>query len=826
MRGRLPSSHRAHVSVQRHDSSEHTHSWRWRAAVAVALAMLAGTPAGAAAQAGPADTPGSSPAGGTYLGTGRQTDVSPPRLDEPVTIDGALDEPAWQRAALLTGFSKYSPVDGAPAERRTDVLVWYSPTALHVGVRAEAAPAEVRATLADRDRLDTDDRVLVFLDTFNDSRQATVFIVNPLGAQADGALVEGTRGDQRGFAGLASGREAPDLSPDFVFQSRGRLTATGYEVEIRIPFKSLRYQAADPQDWGFNVTRVTAGDGREDSWAPARRDGASFLAQSGRLRGLTGLRRGLVLDLNPVVTSRVDGARAAGGWRYDASRPEAGLNVRWGVTANLTLNGTLNPDFSQVEADAGQVQYDPRQALFFAEKRPFFLDGIEQFSTPNNLVYTRRIVAPDFAAKLTGKIGAATSVAVLSAVDDESLSRSGRDHPIFTIARVQHDIGGQSKVGLVYTDRVAGDDSNRVFGADSRVVFREIYSLQAQAAVSRTATPGEGATAPLWQVTASRNGRRFGFRYVLRGVDERFRAASGFISRAGVANVTFTNQALFYGGEGSRLERVTSDIVVDGVWKYGDFTAGRGAQDRKLHWNNNLTLRGGWQFGGSVLVETFGYDADLYADYALADRSGGDTVLRPFVGTPRLPNFDFVASVTTPQRRGLGLDVFAIWGKDENFFEWASADILFGRATLLWRPTERLRVDAQYQVQTYQRRSDGSYVGTRHLPRVKVEYQVRRAIFLRLVGEHDAAFRDALRDDSRTNLPIVIRGPGGDYAPALRERTERFRLDALFSYQPTPGTVVFLGYGSTMREPNERREPGLRRVQDGFFVKVSYLFRL
>ena len=507
--------------------------------------------------------------------------------------------------------------------------------------------------------------------------------------------------------------------------------------------------------------------------------------------------------------------------------PEAGFNLRWGVTTNLTLNGTVNPDFSQVEADAGQFQFDPRQALFFPEKRPFFLDGIEQFSTPNNLIYTRRIVAPDFAAKLTGKIGRTTSVALLSAVDDDAVSRSGEDHPVFTIARVQQDIGGQSKVGLVYTDRVAGQDSNKVLGADTRVVFRDIYALQAQAAASRTTRPGSTATAPLWQATATRSGRRFAFRYNLRGVDPDFRADSGFISRTGIAQVQLTNQALFYGAPGSALERFTSDVVVDGTWKYDDFTAGLGAQDRKLHLNQNAVLRGGWQVGGSVLIETFGYDEDLYRDYALLDTAAGQSVLRPFVGTPRLPNLDWLVSVTTPPVRGVTLDGFLLWGKDENFYEWASADILFARVAVAWRPTERLRVDAQYQAQTYQRRTDDSYVGIRRIPRVKVEYQMTRAIFFRLVSELDHQFQDTLRDDSRTDLPIVIRDAAtGAYLPALREESRRLRTDALFSYQPTPGTVVFLGYGSTSIEPNDRLEARLRRVRDGFFVKVSYLFRL
>src|SRR5207247_8609687 len=169
------------------------------------------------------------------------------------------------------------------------------------------------------------------------------------------------------------------------------------------------------------------------------RSGSSFLAQSGTLDGLTDLKRGIVLDLNPVVTAKADGRSSNRAWTYDAHRPEFGGNVRWGVTPNLTLAGTINPDFSPVEADAGQVVFDPRTALFFPEKRLFFLEGAELFSAPNNLIYTRRMNAPVAATKLTGTTSG-TSVAVLSAVDDVATSTSGEDHPVFTIARLQHDL--------------------------------------------------------------------------------------------------------------------------------------------------------------------------------------------------------------------------------------------------------------------------------------------------------------------------------------------------------------------------------------------------
>ena len=762
------------------------------------------------------------PGDSVYSGRSNAVQVDIPRIEAGITVDGSLDEAPWQQAARLIEFSQYAPADGRPSEHQTEVLVWYSPTAIHFGIKAHATQGSVRATLADRDRIDADDWVQIYLNTFNDGRQATVFGVNPLGVQMDGALFEGTRGSGGGFGGLAAGREPPDLSPDFVFDSKGRLTDWGYEVEVRIPFKSLRYQSATTQSWGLHIVRRVQSSGHEDSWVPARRSAASFLGQSGTLTGLTDLRRGLVLDLNPVATAHADGSRDGRDWSYDLDSPEFGGNVRWGVSSNLTLNATINPDFSQVEADASQFQFDPRLALFFAEKRPFFLEGIELFSAPNNLIYSRRIVDPLVAAKLTGKI-AGTSLGVLSAVDGEEQSFTRHDHPIFNIVRLQRDLAGQSRVGVVYTDRIDGDRSNRVAAADTRIVWRSIYSLDAQAAVSRDRNLAGATTAPLWLTTMNRAGRTFGFRYVFRGIDDEFRTESGFISRTGIAQIALTHQWSAYGKPGATFERWTGDVVIDGMWQYDDFVNGRSAQDRKLHINNNVALRGGWRAGASVLIETFGYDERLYADYALLD---GDQ-LRPFVGVPRLPNLDYVLTLTTPRVRGLSSDVFALWGKDENFFEWASADILFLLLGAQWRPTERLRVDGNFQLQSYQRRSDGSMVGIRRIPRVKVEYQATRAIFLRWVGELDSNFQDSLRDDSRTNLPIVfVNRATGTYTPALRFRRATFRQDVLFSYQPTPGTVFFAGYGSTLAEDTRLAESRLVRARDGFFMKVSYLFRL
>ncbi|MDQ3208229.1 MAG: carbohydrate binding family 9 domain-containing protein [Gemmatimonadota bacterium] len=427
-----------------------------------------------------------------YDGRAGRLAVQVPRLEVEPAIDGKLDEPVWGEAALLTGFSQFSPADGVPAADSTEILVWYSPTAILFGIRAFEAHGAVHATLADRDRIASDDHVQIMLSTFDDGRQASVFAVNPFGVQSDGALVETGSTSGNGFNNNVVRREKADLSPDFVFASKGRVTEYGYEVEVRIPFKSLRFQPKAEQSWGMNIVRLVQHSGHEDSWAPAKRASASFLAQSGRLVGLKDLRRGVVLDITPSITSRSTGTRAIGGWDYAGGSPELGGTVRWGITNNLTLNGTGNPDFSQVESDVQEFAFDPRQEIFFSEKRPFFLDGVEQFNTPNLLIYARRIVQPVAAAKLTGK-AFGTDLALLTAVDDRAGSATGEDHPVYNLLRVQRDIGSQSRLGLVYTDKIDGDNYNRVAGADARLVFGAVYSAQLQLAGSRTRTTHHGS---------------------------------------------------------------------------------------------------------------------------------------------------------------------------------------------------------------------------------------------------------------------------------------------------------------------------------------------
>lgn len=789
-------------------------------ALGAALApILAPAPGGA--QSGPANpggAPDASPAGAStatvYHGRRGDLEVTVPRIVADLDVDGVLDEAAWNDAALLTGFSQYEPVDGLAADDSTEVRVMYDDHAIYFGVRAWEPHGGLVAALADRDRIAGNDHVQILLDTFNDRRRALVFSANALGIQSDGTLDDGAE---------------TDLSPDFIYESSGRVTDFGYEIEIRLPFKSMRYQAADEQIWGVQILRRVMHSGRTQTWTAAERGAPSFLGQSGTLVGLQGLRRGLVLDVNPVMTARSDGAprtAPADGWRYSTETPEFGGTLRWGVTPNASLSATVNPDFSQVEADVGQVIYDPRQAVSFPEKRPFFLEASENFEVPNSLIYTRRMVRPDAAAKLSGKAGE-FNVGLLSAIDGPPGASVDAESPVFNLVRLRRDVGPQSNVGVVYTDWFQGSDYNRVAGVDTRLLLGERWVFSGQLASSFSRFGGEGSPwRPLFDLTLSRTGRDSGFNLVVEGTHPEFATRSGFVSRIGIAHANFSPRWSWF-PENSLFESISFSPQLDGTWQWDRFMDATFPDDIKVNSSTNLRLRGGWGVTLYHWSESFRYPDYLYTDYFVErrDEAGEPTDTVPYVGTDRLTNLGLMVAVNTPQWNRFSGRVQLIGGQDDNFDEWSSAWILYSTIEGEWRPTERVRVNGRFLEQRVHRKTDGSLVRLRTIPRLKLEYQVSRPIFVRFVGQYDGLKVDDLRDDSRTGDPILIRTADG-FRRALGTERGGLRMDWLFSYQPNPGTVFFAGYGSTL-DGDELWRPGeLERTTDGFFVKVSYLFRM
>lgn len=777
----------------------------------------------------------------TLRGTPRVAD--PPRLEAAqIRVDGRLDEEAWSTAALLGGFTQSRPAEGAPASERTEVRIFYTPRDLYIGVRAYAAdPSRIRSTLAERDQITSDDHVRILLDTFADQRRAFAFFVNPLGIQQDGILAEGGRGIS--------------FAPDFLFDSRGRLTGDGYEVELRIPLKSLKFPAGDEQRWGFNVIRVIPATSAQESWAPRAQNTPSELAQSGTLRGIRGLRPGRLFEANPTLTARREGSIGDAGFRRGPAEPDVGVDFKYGITSELTLDATVNPDFSTVEADADQITVNERFAISLQEKRPFFLEGADLFSTPETLVYTRAVVDPAVGARLTGKVGA-LNLAYLGALDEAPLSRPARFAPraeraAFHIARVRRDVGSAgSTIGALATSRQAGGAFNHVAAADARIRFGEVYTLSAQGGGSWTRSwipdPGgrDSAGAPgarqavgtddqvghIAHLSLDRTGRRWGFLAAVRDVPSSFRTETGFVRRRGVTELFGGNRLSWYGAPGALLQRFDMRNGFRRIYGERGFWRGDEAVEGALSMEGNASLRGNLDV--EVGVERAFYTLDL-ADYAGFSRLGpageietGDSLVGPDPRMGALHGIQLEVESSYFKTADIGVELFV--GGTPIFAEGTRGVESGIGARVELRPTRSLRVDGRLGYSILRRGSDGSRYSRAVVPRLRVEYQLTRALALRGLAQYAVEEVDVLRAPDggeylREGEPFRVRR--GNFPSYLEPQLNPLRLDVLLSYRPSPGTVAFLGYGREVTDDEAFRFAGLQPRADGLFFKISYLFR-
>ncbi len=755
-------------------------------------------------------------AAGVHSGRARALNINAPRLDERVVIDGRLDETAWQRASILTGFTSYNPVDGRDAQDSTEVRIWYSADALYVGIRAWAPAGTVRATLAERDRIQNDDWVALHLDTFNDHRRSFVFAVNPLGVQADGMRSEQSPGPGVSKAAL----QAVDLSQNYVWQSAGHQLDDGYEVEMRIPFKSIRFQMGASQDWGIQIVRQTQRTSYQDTWSPASRANQSFLAQAGSLRGMSGMQRGLVLDLTPSSTTTTTGSPSSTG-KSRAARSEVGGDVRWGVTSNFTLNATANPDFSQIETDVGQIPGDVRFANFFPELRPFFLEGSEQFDAPNRLVNTRSIVQPLGAIKLTGKIPR-MDVGILSAIDGASSSSDGKSNPIFNIVRLRRDIGDQSTAGLVLTDRSEGGRFNRVAGFDSRFQFAKYYSVEFRVAGSVTHDTAT-RNGVLWEANQGRSGRSYGNRFALQAFSPNFETRSGFVNRVDYVKGQMNQRWTSFGVPGGWWDQRQLFFTGTTLWTYDGFAQRRAPLETRLQLDNSIQIRGGWKVSVNPEYQRTSFDSRRYATLYTLSANGRDTVA--FTPSAAQGTSNVALRINTPQWKRIGVTLATTLGTEAEFFETSTVHRRDAEVSVDLRPTPKARVGALMLYQRFVRARDGSVFSSQVVPRVRMEYQFSRALFLRFVGQLESRERSALRDP-RSELALLRRGTDGLYTMQSAKKSLLGRVDWLVSYLPSPGTVAFLGYGSALDASASMRPSDLQRTSDGAFLKVSYLYRV
>ena len=767
----------------------------------------------------------------TYSGRADDIEVTTPAVERAgIDIDGRLDDAAWLQAALLTSFTQFKPVEGLAASQRTEVRVLVDADAIYFAVKAfDDDPSGIRATLAERDSYTrSDDYVRFILDTFNDARRAYVFTVNPLGVQHDGIWNEsgGSASRRHGNYG-----QPIDDNPDFLWDSDGRITDWGYQVELRIPFKSLRFPEAEEQSWGLHVQRKIQRSGFESSWAPITDDVSNKLTQAGKLNGLRNLDMGLFMELNPVLTGKRIGEYDSGAGLFRRKDPSGafGLNATYGVTSDLTLDATYNPDFSQIEADAGQIAVNERFVLFFPEKRPFFLEGTEIFGMAKQIIYTRSVANPIAGAKLTGKLGS-LNVGYLGAIDQSF--DAGAPNTFVNLVRVRQDVGAASTIGAVYTDRtIATNDFNRVAGADARLRLGQRYTLTMVGAASFTDNPGltSRATGSLLSAKIERAGRAVSFNAELEDTDADFNAGSGFFRRIGDTQFNSRFSYNWFGKRGALIQEAGPSLDLKGYWDHDAFWNGEGLQEGEAQLGWRVGFRGNITFWGNHKRSMFDFAPEAYQGLLVEQPDGSYSDFLPdqslFGGLSSTTlslwlnkwervrgNIRYTFSETPVFDRSFGVAV-------------EPADSRSGEVTLNLYPMRSLVAELGVRQTRLTRRTDGVEVSSAIIPRVRAQYQFTRSLFVRGIFEYSSQKRLALRDPA-TGSPLYRVDGDGEYTLRSGSEDYDFHIEGLVSYEPSPGTVFYVGYTRQMEDTESFRFRDVRAMADGLFVKLSYRFRM
>ncbi|MES1244045.1 MAG: DUF5916 domain-containing protein [Acidobacteriota bacterium] len=715
-----------------------------------------------------------------------------PRIDGRIVLDGRLDDAAWQKAAVLDTFYETYPADNTEPPVKTVAYLAYDDHAFYVGIHAfDPEPAKIRAPFVERDNvIGTDDNVAVFLDTRNDRRSAIELRVNPRGNQSDAVFNDGT------------GNE--DFSPDFFYDTAAQITDDGWTAEMRIPFSSLRYPRLAENRWGILVWRNYPRDQRYGFYSsPSPRGTNCTICQSRELTGLTGLPEGGHFVAAPYVTGqRLGEPRSGLGSPLEDGDPEAdaGLDFKWTPSASNALDATINPDFSQVESDVGQIAVNNQFAIFFPEKRPFFLEGQDLFDTQIQAVYTRTITDPRWGIRDTGKLGG-TAFTVLLTQDEGGGSviipgPTGNDlapqdfSSDVLIGSLRRDFGA-SYLGLLVTARENdGGGYNRVAGPNFLWRRSETDQMTGQLLVSDTETPdrpdlysgwdGRQLTSHAGHLEWLHTGRDWTWRATLQDFGEDFRADEGFVPQVGYRSGRYALYRNFYPQQGL-FRRVAPYTVAryiespDGELIRRQTNPGVQLQgQRNLSAGVEFAVREQLRVGRQVLERSNAYWYFQYDPGRRFSRIGLSGVLGDAI--------DFANG-----RVGQGGDL-ALLG------------------TL--KPTDHLALDFTADRQWLDVNAGGGRQGrlfTAQIERLKATYNFTARAFLRLIGE----YLDVDRDPSLYTFPV-------------RAQSGSFAGSALFAYQINWQTVLFVGYADDRaQDPAGDLQPADRLL----FLKVSYAFQ-
>ena len=764
----------------------------------------AGTPGRVADGAGA--TGGLGIASGAGILTGRPS-VHPERTTTAPRIDGVLDDPVWERATRVTEFVQQRPLDGAPATEGTDVFIAYDDDNLYFGIHAHYSDAaQVRANRADRDQTFIDDTVAVYFDPFLDQQRAYVFSVNGYGVQADSLLESSAQGRSGGGGGgggrggrsgrtpgsgrggmsaaLAASLGAPpigDLSWDALFASGGRPVDDGWTAEMAIPFKSLRYpeqSPGEPHRWGLQIVRTIFGKDEADVWAPVSRGVAGFLTQMGLLDGLTNLSTSRNLEILPTVTAiRFRSLDTETGEFDEETQPEGAVNLKYGVTPNLTADFTYNPDFSQIESDTPQIEVNQRFPLFFPELRPFFLEGQEVFTVPGqvNLLHTRTIIDPRYGGKLTGKVGN-TTLGVLVAndeapgkTDDRTDDAFGKTSRVF-VGRARYDLYSESSLGVMATDREFLDGYSRVAAVDGRFRLGRTSSLTMLYGGSQHRDEqGAERTGPTAHIAYNRQGRNLSYGAAFDSVDPNFRTDTGYVQRVDTRSAQVNTAYRWW----------PDNLVIN--WgpfaNYGRIYDFAGVlQDEQTSLGARATLA-----NGIITFANVNRDLERYKEIDFRKTSA-------FIGAGAS------ASRTIAFGGFLNLGDQVRYG-DDPFLGRSISTTLFANL----RPTSRLSADLNLITSRLRDPLTEELVFDVKIVRTFTTYQFTNRLALRNIMEYNSLNRT-------------------------------LGANVLFTYRVNAGTVFFVGYDDRYQQGDlidEVRFPttALRQTNRAFFTKLSYLFR-
>jgi len=701
-----------------------------------------------------------------------------PRVSSTIKVDASLNEEAWNNALTLELKYEFDPLENAPAPVKTEVLLIYDADCLYVGFRSyHEDVSALLARLKDRDTIWGDDSVGVILDTYNDEKRCFSFRCNALGVQMDG-------------------NDVYDTIWDGLWDSAGEIREWGYCVEMAIPFATLNFQRTDgPQTWGFDaIRRYFSDDKHRIGLFPRDMDNFCYLCQAVKIKGFDGASPSHQLEINPTVTAvRTDKRKdfPEGDFTTDHKDVDTGVTFKWGITPNVTLQNTINPDFSQVEADSRQLDINTPFALYYPEKRPFFIEDSDIFYTPAfRIVHTRTMRDPNWGIKLTGNAGGNMFGAYVIRDDLTNLIFPGSQYsqttsmPIestSTILSYKRDVWNTSTVSLIYTGREGKDYSNRVFGVDSDIRWGRNWSILTMLAGSSTDYPDEiaymydqpnGNFNDLLLYGAARySSRKMYFITGYRQVGDDFRADVGHVTQVGYRTGYIYGHYNWF----AKMDEWYKVIRVVGEYRYLEDIAGQ----------------------------------PLYRGYK------GSFILNPLFRHSMI--FDVERSFSHYNGKDFNISAFSVTG-DTRFTKDLYAGVKGGFGDGIDYANTRL--GSRININPYL----SYYIGHHIQLRFNHTFERMNVNYIRLYTANISQFTGIYHFNNKTFFRAILQYVNYDYNPdnytyPIDSKYEKFFSQLLFSYKLNPRTVLFIGYGDNYLGSDMY---GLMKSEYTLFVKLGY----